>query len=479
MFSVIATGLLVTACLMGFPILVGVYSNSSNLSAFIYSEVICAMGALVFWTLGYIYRESQLRTRQMFLVTTGTWVTISVFGSLPFIVSDMGMSIPDALFEAVSGLTTTGSTIISGLDSLPRDILIWRSLLQWLGGVGIIAMAVAILPFLRLGGMRLFQTESSDWSQENVGRTSKLVKTIIAIYLLMTVVCIVVYFATGMSWFDAVNHALTTVSTGGYSTSDQSFGAFPSLLTHWCAIFFMVMAALPFFLYARLLQNRKQTRSILKDQQVRGFLKILVSVIALLSLQRILTSDESAIIIITEVAFNITSIVTTTGYASVDYSLWGSFAVAVFFVATFIGGCSGSTSGGTKIFRMQLLTLQLREQLVRAIHPKISWVRTYNGLTVGQEVIVAVSGFLYVMIMSLIVLTLSLTALGLDWITSLTGAATALMNVGPGLGEVIGPAGNFSTVPDVGKLLLCAGMLLGRLEFLSILVLFTRSYWQA
>jgi len=476
LFLVISVALTALAVSMFLPALVGLYYDTGNTSEFIYSALICLACGAVFGTLGMLYRTSHLLTRQMFMITGGTWLILPIFATLPLILSRSELSFADSMFETVSGLTTTGSTILSHLDAMPQDILLWRSLLQWLGGIGIICMAVAILPFLKVGGMRLFQTESSHWSDDNAPRAQQLVKSIIYIYIALTMLCSLAYYLCGMSGLDAFNHALATLSTGGFSTTDQSFTD-RSLVTQWVCIFFMLSGAVPFVLYVYFFTGHK--RVMLKDSQVRGLLVLVGLISVAIALQRIYTGSGDYFSVFTRSAFNVTSIITTTGFASSDYSQWGNFTICALFFAMFIGGCSGSTSGGTKIFRLQLFLLLFREQLLRLVHPRLSASRKYNNQVVGPEVITALSAYIFILLSSLIALSLGLALTDLDLITSLSGAATALMNVGPGLGDLIGPAGNFSSLSDAAKWLLSVGMILGRLEFLTILILLTPSYWRA
>jgi trk system potassium uptake protein len=412
----------------------------------------------------------------MFLTTAGVWVALSLLGSIPLHFASVHLSAIDALFETVSGVTTTGSTVITGLDTLAPDILVWRSVLQWIGGIGIVCMAVTLLPFLRVGGMRLFQSESSHWENaDNIPRTKHLVISILQTYVLLTIICILAYIASGMSVFDAINNAFTTISTGGFSTSDRSF-ADTSSLVQWVAIVFMLAGSIPFTLYPELFH--KHAMRLLKDPQVTALLLVVLAFTVAVFLNQCLSGRDGVFHAFSKSAFNLTSIITTTGFASDDYTKWGSFTIAAIFFATFIGGCSGSTSGGTKIFRLQLFVALIKEQLARTVHPKIAVTTLYAGRQIKTEIITALVAYFFLMLLSLVILTLGLSATELDFFTSLTGAATALMNVGPGLGDIIGPAGNFSSLSDIAKLLLCIGMLLGRLEFLTIIVLFTSSYWR-
>lgn len=422
-----------------------------------------------------VFKDFAPTTRQLYLITTLSWVSLSLFASLPFVWSDFGIGLTDAVFEAVSGITTTGSTVLVGLRYYPPSILLWRSLLQWLGGLGVIGMAIAILPFLRVGGMRLFQAESSDWSEKSLPRFQSIAKTLWLVYTLLTLSAVFAYHAVGMSWFDSLNHAMTTVSTGGFSTDDASMGQF-GVGALWVSTLFMFLGGLPFTLYIRLLTQKRI--SSLKDQQAISYLLIVLGLVLLLTTQQWIQGTESLFAALTSSTFHIVSVLTTTGYAAADYTTWGTFSIAFFFFVMFIGGCSGSTSGGLKIFRFELSWLFLKEQVFRLVHPNAIVALKYNGKPVSDDVMSSAIAFSFLFFLTLAFATMALSLTGLDVVTSLTGAATALTNVGPGLGDVIGPAGNFSTLHDVAKLILCATMILGRLELLTVIVVFTPIFWR-
>lgn len=419
---------------------------------------------------------TQLNSRQLCLMTTCSWLTLSMAGALPFLFSHYHYSITDAMFEAVSGITTTGSTVLTGLQDMPHSLLTWRSILQWIGGIGVISMAVSILPFLRVGGMRLFQTESSDWSDKSLPRFQNLVVRILQIYILITFLCTVSFQFCGMSFFDAINHAMTTVSTGGFATHDLSMSRFGSNVL-WVCTLFMLIGGLPFTFFVRLLASRSMSH--LFDQQVVGFLSIIALVTILqafyLSFNDILEFGTA----LTQSAFNVTSVITTTGYSSTDYTLWGQFSIGIFFIITFIGGCSGSTAGGMKIFRFQLSFLFLRDQFRKLVHPRGIFSISYNGQVVQEDVIFSVIAFSFIFFLSLAVMSIMLAAVGVDFMTSISAVSTALANVGPGIGDVIGPSGNFSSLPDSAKWILAFAMILGRLEMITVIVLFSTAYWRA
>ncbi|MEM7122814.1 MAG: TrkH family potassium uptake protein [Pseudomonadota bacterium] len=416
-----------------------------------------------------------LTVRQAFLLTTLSWIILAAFAALPFTFAELGLDYGDSFFEAVAGLTTTGATVVTNLHEVPPGIIVWRALLQWLGGIGIIVMAVALLPMLRIAGMQLFQTESSD-QEKILPRTARISFSISVIYLVFTISCFVAYWATGMRPFEALMHAMTTVSTAGFSTHDSSIGVFDSTGIEIVAIIFMLLGTMPFVIYIQMVRGRFVP--LWRDLQVRWFFAIALTAMALLIIWRLVTSDDAFWIVVREVAFNVTAIATTTGYASDDFSAWGGFAIAVFFVLFFLGGCTGSTSGGIKMFRVHVLAANIYSQLKRLTQPHGVFVAHFNKVQISDTVSQSVTTFFVIYIAAFFVLTVGLAAHDLDFLTSISGAAAALGNVGPGLGPVIGPAGNYASLPDSAKFLLCAGMLLGRLELFTVLVLLTPRFWR-
>ncbi|PSF11416.1 TrkH family potassium uptake protein [Marinobacter shengliensis] len=425
-----------------------------------------------------MYRQPRdLKPRYMFVLTVSSWLIIALLSSIPFYLSNLDISVADAFFEGTSGITTTGATVLSGLDDMDRDLLLWRSILQWIGGIGIIGMFVAVLPFLRVGGMRLFATESSEWTDKALPRMKTLSRGLLFVYLIFSVIAVVTYWLSGMSLFDAFNHGLTSIATGGFSTSDLSMGKFSDLILMEATLF-MIIGSLPFFLFVRELHG--QHGVLFKDQQVRLFLTILFTVPALLTLYRWWVSPIPFDPIHNYVAtlFNVTSVVTTTGYASEDYAAWGPLAFVVFFFLMFVGGCSGSTSGGMKIFRFQLSLIILREQLMRLLHPRAVFTRNYNGRAVSDEIISSMIAYTFIFLLCLLIITVLLASLQLDFVTALSGALTSLTNVGPGLGDIIGPSGNFAPLPDAAKWILSVGMLMGRLEILSVVIVLSPGFWR-
>ncbi|CSC95317.1 potassium uptake protein TrkH [Vibrio cholerae] len=417
----------------------------------------------------------RLNVRDMFLITSLVWTIASAFAALPFVFINH-ISFTDAYFETMSGLTTTGSTVLSGLDDMPPSILLWRSILQWLGGVGFIVMAVAVLPMLNVGGMKLFQTESSDWSDKSSPRAKTVAKNIVAVYLVLTGLCFLSYIATGMTPFEAINHAFTTLSTGGYSTSDSSMNRF-SHGAHWVGTLFMFLGGLPFLLFVQALR-KQSARALLKDEQVRGFFWLFMISSLLVAGWLWLKNDYAILDALRVSMFNIVSVVTTTGYGLDDFTAWGALPSTIFAFLLMAGACSGSTSGGIKVFRFQIAMALLKKQLLNLIHPSGIFIQRYNKRPVNEEIIRSVVAFGLTFFITIVVLAGALSAMGLDSVTSISGAVTAVANVGPGMGSIIGPTGNFAPLPDAAKWLLSFGMLMGRLEILTILVLFFPAFWR-
>ncbi|MGY0218321.1 TrkH family potassium uptake protein [Endozoicomonadaceae bacterium StTr2] len=467
--------LVVLSVLMLCPALYDLLAGETGERAFAWSALMTFIPGLVLAGFNRV-RDFSLKPRQIFLMTNATWLTLSSFAALPFWLK-LDVSYTDAFFETMSGITTTGSTVLSGLDTMNKGILLWRSLLQWLGGIGFIVIAVAVLPFLKVGGMRLFQSESSDWSDKAMPRSGSIAKRIILVYLALTVGCTLLYMLYGMDTFEAINHSMTTVSTGGYSTSDSSMGHFTHPGIFWTSTLFMILSSLPFVLFVKFL--RGDTEALARDSQVRKFVGFLLFIFATFSLWLYTHSDHTFFESLTLVAFNTTSVITTTGYAYTDYTLWGGFAATLFFFLTFVGGCSGSTAGGFKIFRFEIGAKLLSIQLKQVSHPKACIVQVYNGQQVTSDILRSLIGFSFFFGLLVCVMTLLLSLLGLDFVTALSGAATAVANVGPGLGETIGPAGNFASLPDTAKWILSLGMLMGRLEVITVLVMFTIPFWEA
>ncbi|WP_119468849.1 TrkH family potassium uptake protein [Vibrio cholerae] len=462
------------ALFMYVPTLVAFFTGSGGFLDFAQAVIITHLVAVLCLSIGRT-EHFRLNVRDMFLITSLVWTIASAFAALPFVFINH-ISFTDAYFETMSGLTTTGSTVLSGLDDMPPSILLWRSILQWLGGVGFIVMAVAVLPMLNVGGMKLFQTESSDWSDKSSPRAKTVAKNIVAVYLVLTGLCFLSYIATGMTPFEAINHAFTTLSTGGYSTSDSSMNRF-SHGAHWVGTLFMFLGGLPFLLFVQALR-KQSARALLKDEQVRGFFWLFMISSLLVAGWLWLKNDYAILDALRVSMFNIVSVVTTTGYGLDDFTAWGALPSTIFAFLLMAGACSGSTSGGIKVFRFQIAMALLKKQLLNLIPPSGIFIQRYNKRPVNEEIIRSVVAFGLTFFITIVVLAGALSAMGLDSVTSISGAVTAVANVGPGMGSIIGPTGNFAPLPDAAKWLLSFGMLMGRLEILTILVLFFPAFWR-
>ena len=474
---VIGTLLCILATGMAIPMLVDMYAGHDDWRVFaVCIATTTFFGGTMVLTNAGGNTGFTLNVRQAFMLTTLSWLAMAAFGALPIWLSHESIDFTDAFFESMSGITTTGSTILTDLDSMPPGTLLWRSIMQWLGGIGVILMAILILPFLKVGGMQLFRTESSDKHDKAIPRLQRLGMATGIVYATLTGLCILLYSIAGMSSFDAFNHGMTTVATSGFSTHNESMGFFESPVIHWICTVFMILGALPFILYVKAMGGN--LTAPFRSSQVRVFLTILLVTIAFLTLWvtnlRILPFWTA----LEHVSLNVVSIVSTTGYASADYTQWGSMPVAVFFIAMFIGGCTGSTSGGIKIMRIQVMWSILSRHIRRLIEPNVVAPLQYDGRTISDDVSTSVTVFIFTSLLCFAALSVALGFTGLDLVTSISGAASALMNVGPALGPIIGPAGNYSTLPDAAKWILSFGMLLGRLEMFTVLVLFSAHFWR-
>ncbi|MEM6972178.1 MAG: TrkH family potassium uptake protein [Pseudomonadota bacterium] len=421
-------------------------------------------------------RENRgLNRRQGFLMTTLVWAVLPAFGALPFFLAEPNATVTDAYFEAMSGLTTTGATVFSELDEAPRGMLLWRGMLQWFGGVGIVVFAIVFLPALQIGGMQFFRSESFDLSVDITLRAKEIAASLGWIYVGLTLACAAAYSATGIGSFDAIVHAMTTVATGGFGNYDGGFGVLPAG-AQWVAILFMAASALPFLRLAAFL--RGDHRAIWRDPQIRTFLTILSVSAGTIAAYLVWRDSYEPLEAIRQSFFNVTSVMTGTGYASAGYDTWGGLAVGILFILALIGGCTGSTSCSAKVFRYEILIAALALQIRRIHSPNTVYLLRYAGRTVEPEVISSIMGFFFVFFASLALWSVLLSLQGLDALTSVSAALATLTNLGPGFGPEIGPEGNFGGLPDTSKWLLSVGMLLGRLEFLSVLVILSPLFWR-
>ncbi len=430
-------------------------------------------GALYFSFRGF---DARVSLREAFLLTNAAWLTMTIAGALPFWFSTIDAPVTDAVFEAVSGITTTGATVFTGLDTMPRGILMWRGILHGVGGIGIVSLAILLLPFLHVGGMQLLQTESSDKSEKLMPRTRDVVWSITWVYIVLNVLCALSYYILGMSVFDASVHALGTIATGGFSNYDASFGHFNSPALDSAAIIFMFFGGLPFSLFVALLYRGRF--DFHKDSQVRAFLFIIFVVVGSLTAWLWTKGEYSLGQALRFSAFNVISILTSTGFVNTDYMKWGPFAAVVFLFITYLGACAGSTSGGMKVMRLVIAFETFKIQIKRLLYPNGVFSVRYQGSPLERSVVQSVLGFLFLYVVVNTVLTIAVTMTGVDFLSAVSSVAACMTNAGPGIGPIVGPAGNFSTLPDLAKWILSLDMLLGRLEILTVFVLFTRAFWR-
>jgi trk system potassium uptake protein TrkH len=474
--NVLGILLIAIGVLMIVPLLFDfVYQNSSWLAFLISSMISVSFGiALFLSTRGG--NKQRLIMQDAFLLTSSSWILIALFGSIPFFLSDSNMNFTDSFFESMSGVTTTGSSVIQNISDMSEGILIWRALLQWLGGVGIIVMALSILPVLQVGGMQVFRTESSDTTEKILPRTAQISAAVIIIYLILTFSCFSLYWIFGMNAFDSFAHSMTTIATGGFSTKNTSIAFFDNAYIEYTSAVFMILSSLPILIYLKF--SKQQFKSILKDTQVRTFLIIVFSsvffVVTYLWLNDIKNLNDS----IRYGFVNVTSIITGTGYTTDNYNLWGPFPIYLLFFGMFIGGCAGSTTCGIKVFRFQILFETFKNQIQKLLHPHGVFVPHYNHKKLESDVTTSVMSFFFVFILVFVAITLLLSMTNLDFVTSLSAAATSLANVGPGLGSTIGPDSTFYSLSISAKWILIISMLLGRLELFTILVLFLPAFWR-
>jgi trk system potassium uptake protein TrkH len=457
------------------PMLLDVADDNGNADGFVLAAFLTLAAGLAMTLITRQAETGGLTRPQAFLLTVLVWVVLPVFGALPFFFGAPVASYTDAYFEAMSGLTTTGATVFSGLDEAPRGMLLWRALLQWFGGVGIVIVAIVFLPMMRIGGMQFFRSESFDLSSDVMPRATELAASLFYVYLVLSLAAVLAYSAAGMSGFDALAHAMTTVSTGGYGTHDSGFEDFTPA-AHYVGIAFMWLGALPFIRFIQL--ARGNTRGIRGDSQIQAFLAIIFVVSAIMVVWLVVNDRQPLPEAIREALFNVTSVMTGTGYASDPYDTWGAVPVALFFIIPLIGGCTGSTSCSAKVFRYQVLYAALVVQIRRIHSPHGVFPLRYQGRPVEPEVVSSIMGYFFVFVCALSIWAILLSLLGLDTITAISASVASLGNLGPGLGPVVGPSGNYASLPDTAKWLLSLGMLLGRLEFLSVLVLFMPIFWQ-
>ena len=474
-FFLIGVLLTILGVSMLIPYAIQILQNE-NSHSFIGSSFITIFIGILF-ILANLEKNFKLNLQQTFLFSALAWFLIAIFGSLPFLLSPITFSISDAFFESMSGITTTGATVITNLDATPKSILLWRSIMQWLGGIGIIVMAITILPLLKVGGMQLFKMEGPLSTEKILPRTLEVAKILISTYLVLTIICALLYWFFGMSVFDSVAHSMTTLATGGFSTHNNSIGFFENPNIEIIASVFIILGSIPFITYLKFVKGNK--RIFLEDIQIKGLINILVISIIIMFAYLFFISNELSIFDKLRIsAFNVISILSGTGYVTDDFGLWGKFSLIFFLFLMFIGGCAGSTACGIKIFRLQMLIIFLKNQIKKLISPNSVIVVKYNNQKITDDFIKSVITFIFSFLFIFLIIALLLSLTGLDFITAISGAASSISNVGPGLGDIIGPNGNYKNIPDVSKWVLSFGMLLGRLELFAILVLFFPSFWR-
>ena len=473
-FFIIGILLIVLGIFMLAPYAIQLFYNENSSSFFSSSIITVIIGILI--TLTSVTKEKQLNLRQAFLFSSLAWISIAFFGSIPFKLSSLELSMSDAFFESMSGITTTGSTVILDLDTSPKSILLWRAIMQWLGGIGIIVMATTVLPLLKVGGMQLFQLDTSG-TEKILPKTVEISFLIISIYSILTVSCAFVYWFQGMNIFDSVAHALTTLATGGFSTHNESIGYFNNPGIEITATVFIILGSIPFIAYLKFIKGNRKI--FFHDVQIKGFLYLLIISILIMFTYLFINNNELSFLDNLRISsFNVLSILSGTGYVTDDFGLWGKFPLIFFLFLMFVGGCAGSTTCGIKIFRLQILFLFLKTQVKKLIYPNSVFLVNYNNQKIEDGFINSVIIFIfsYIIIFFLVAILLSIT--GLDFLSAISGAATSISNVGPGLGEMIGPNGNFSQVSEISTWILSFAMLLGRLEIFAVLVLFLPSFWR-
>ena len=474
-FFAIGVLLVILGAFMLIPFFVQFIYDEKNNAFLLSASVTAFIGTLLVLTNLEINRK--LNLQQVFLLTTLSWLGIAIFGCLPFLLSNLDLSLVDAFFESMSGITTTGSTIITNLDNAPKSILIWRAILQWLGGIGVIVMAITILPLLNVGGMQLFRMDSSDTTEKVLPKTREITLVISIIYLTLTFACGISYWAVGMNMFDSIAHAMTTIATGGFSTYSGSIGHFHNPRIEIISIIFIVLGSIPFIAYLKFVKGDKKI--FLKDSQIKGLVYILIFSILLMLLYLMLSNNEYSFSENLRIStFNVVSVLSGTGYVTADFSSWGKFPLIFFLFLMFIGGCAGSTTCGIKIFRFQILGRFIINQIKKLVYPHGVFSIKYNNEKINDTFIYSIITFIFLYFFIFFILAALLSVNGLDFITAISGSASAISNVGPGLGDIIGPNGNFSDLPNFSKLSLSLGMLLGRLELFAVLVLFFPAFWK-
>ncbi len=463
---------------MTVPALVSWFYNDPDMQSFGITALICMFIGIL---LVLVNRtdDISLTHKDGVLLTSIVWVTLSLVGSVPLYYSGVAGSWTNAIFESVSGLTTTGATVFSGLDNMGHGVLLWRAMLQWLGGMGILVLAVAVLPFLGIGGLQLYRSEMPGVTKDKLKpRLHATARFLWFVYLTLSVMCALAYWFAGMTPFDAITHAFTTLSTGGFANYDASFGYFNSRNIEVVSIFFMLMGAINFSQHFAFLTG-KGPRVYLRSPELQLLLVIIVGATAIITMSRIMNGegDYSFFMYAWEALFHIVSIVSSTGFVTVDFSLWPYLSTMFLMVLMFVGGCSGSTAGGMKVLRIIMVIKQGQKEILRLLHPNAVLHVKLGETIVADKIIQSVWAFVGIYVIVFIIVSIVMSAYGLGMEEAFSAAAANLNNTGPGLGSV-GPLDGYAHLPDGAKLTLCAAMLLGRLELFTILILLVPSFWR-
>lgn len=469
--------LVVLAAMMLVPAATEALHRTPDTLAFLASAALTGFVGAALWLAGREQRVTALSIRQAFLLTSLVWITTSAFAAVPFMWGKTQLGFAAAYFEAMSGLTTTGGTAITGLDTMPAGILLWRSILHFYGGVGILVLAIAVLPLLQIGGMQLFRTESSEQAEKLFPRAGQIAAATIGTITALTLACAVAYIAAGMPAFDAINLAMSTLSTGGMAVSDSSLGIYKSAAIDWIAVVFMIAGALPLLIVLKMTLNLDPL-AVIRSPEVQLFGAVIVIFSGLLWIHVEFAGLHHGHDALRFTVFSVVSLITTTGLATVDYAGWGAFSDVLLFTVTFLGGCTGSTAGGLKMFRLIVIWQAIAQQLRRSLRPNGVFPMTYDGRRLTDEIVVSVMSFAALYVLTFLIVAALLNASGLDFTTSVSAAIANLSNTGPGLGARVGPAGTYADMTAFQYALLTFAMLVGRLEIVTVFVLLLPRFWR-
>lgn len=460
---------------MSLPLVVSFIYSEQDFTAFLFSFLVCLfLGSILFLLTKRPKRE--ISHKEGFAIVAVGWIVVAFFGALPYFLSGSLNSFSDAFFESASGFTTTGATVVTNIEALNHATLMWRCFTQWLGGMGIILLSIAILPLLGVGGMQLYKAEVpgpvTDKLKPRIGETAKILWKV---YLLFTFLEFILLRAGGMSFYDAICHSFATMATGGFSTKNISIEAFNSAYIDGVITFFMLLAGTNFALHYQFLKGN--VNSLLKDEEFRFYLLIILCSVLLVMLGLVLFDGHDLLHAFRLASFQVVSIMTTTGFSSVDFEQWSDFGKYFLLVLMFVGGCAGSTGGSIKVVRIYLLLKQGYRELYRLIHPHAIVHVKFNNSRVPSEIMDSIWGFFFLYMVLTVFAVVIMSFLGLDMVSAMTSVAASIGNIGPGLGSV-GPSDNFSAIPDVGKWILSFCMIMGRLELYTLLILFIPEFWR-